>query len=798
MKKALALLLSVFMALTWIQTAFAAEYVGNKSDWKITVNSEKSWALVDKVADGKDDTYWHSNYSEADGAVTGKDMPPYYLTVVFPSEEPVSAVEYLPRQDSNNGFWQKIEIYASSDENDAGLCVYSGTAEKTTERKTFTFDKTVSAKKVRIVIEESVNSYGTCAELNFIKGNAAEAVRAISGKTDEEIKKEEPTYNLLTDKTSWTVSASSQISWGAIEKAFDGDKSTNWHTAYTAEGTTITSRDLPPYDIDVVFAKEESVSGLYYTPRQDGTTGHWKKVEIYASSSESDKGELVATSSPLSSTDRQVIPFNKEIKAKHISIHIAETFGQSGACGEIDFITGEIPKEEIKDAMDTSKWDINVNSTVSWSNIRNAFDGDETTYWHSDYKSEGSAIVSHDLCPYLIEIKLPKVAIISGFKMLPRGGGASSSGRVTGYNLYVSDKDEGEMTLISSGTFENNASVKFVNFGCALEAKRINFEVTDGVQGYGVIAELEFIEADESMTVVSVDNYQEEHDKNALYQIDSSTLKASNDLPVWSGSPAAVFDGGAAFWQTETGTTGTVTLAVDMGMVHSFKSISITPRQSADFHGYWLKFNIYASKDGLNYDLIAENYSFGEEKDLNEKWITFEDGVTARYIEFEILEYYTTRVSCDEIKFWQTKEQRDAETAGEANSFVLVIGKPEIRKITGGNEETVALDVAPYITSAGSTLIPLRGLLEEMGVTVDWDGDTQTIHLTKNTMDITMQIQNKLVYVEDARYGTIMYTLSSAPRIRDSRTFVPVRFLSEQLGYTVGWDGATQTITITK
>ena len=65
-------------------------------------------------------------------------------------------------------------------------------------------------------------------------------------------------------------------------------------------------------------------------------------------------------------------------------------------------------------------------------------------------------------------------------------------------------------------------------------------------------------------------------------------------------------------------------------------------------------------------------------------------------------------------------------------------------------------------------------------------------------MQIKLQIQNKLVYVEDPVYGHTMYTLNSAPRIKDSRTFIPVRFVSEMLGYNVAWDGATQTITITK
>ena len=39
--------------------------------------------------------------------------------------------------------------------------------------------------------------------------------------------------------------------------------------------------------------------------------------------------------------------------------------------------------------------------------------------------------------------------------------------------------------------------------------------------------------------------------------------------------------------------------------------------------------------------------------------------------------------------------------------------------------------------------------------------------------------------------------LDAAPIIRQSRTMLPVRFIAENLGATVDWDGATSTATIT-
>jgi type IV secretory pathway component VirB8 len=59
-----------------------------------------------------------------------------------------------------------------------------------------------------------------------------------------------------------------------------------------------------------------------------------------------------------------------------------------------------------------------------------------------------------------------------------------------------------------------------------------------------------------------------------------------------------------------------------------------------------------------------------------------------------------------------------------------------------------------------------------------------------------MQIRRKQVYVTNAK-GTVRYSFRTTPIIKDSRTFIPLRFISENLGYNVAWDGETRTITIT-
>ena len=83
--------------------------------------------------------------------------------------------------------------------------------------------------------------------------------------------------------------------------------------------------------------------------------------------------------------------------------------------------------------------------------------------------------------------------------------------------------------------------------------------------------------------------------------------------------------------------------------------------------------------------------------------------------------------------------------------------------------------------------------LEQMGATVDWDGSIDQITINKKgNEEMIMQVEHEPVLIGGRRYSMLI-----APRIVNSRTFIPLRFVSEHLGYDVAWDGATQTVTAT-
>src|SRR5699024_5566355 len=84
------------------------------------------------------------------------------------------------------------------------------------------------------------------------------------------------------------------------------------------------------------------------------------------------------------------------------------------------------------------------------------------------------------------------------------------------------------------------------------------------------------------------------------------------------------------------------------------------------------------------------------------------------------------------------------------------------------------------------TMVPLRFFFEKLGADVGWDDATRKITVEKGDTLIEMQIDSLTAYVDGAES-----MLDAAPYIKNDRTMIPLRFLSENLGFSVGWDQDT-------
>ncbi|MFD2670333.1 copper amine oxidase N-terminal domain-containing protein [Marinicrinis sediminis] len=105
-----------------------------------------------------------------------------------------------------------------------------------------------------------------------------------------------------------------------------------------------------------------------------------------------------------------------------------------------------------------------------------------------------------------------------------------------------------------------------------------------------------------------------------------------------------------------------------------------------------------------------------------------------------------------------------------------------------GDQEQYA--PAPYIED-NRVVVPLRDLLEDLGATVTWKGETSQILIQDEEHEAILTMNSKKAIAN----GNPI-TLDILPFMVDNRVFVPLRFVSESLGAEVSWNAQTREIRV--
>ncbi len=159
----------------------------------------------------------------------------------------------------------------------------------------------------------------------------------------------------------------------------------------------------------------------------------------------------------------------------------------------------------------------------------------------------------------------------------------------------------------------------------------------------------------------------------------------------------------------------------------------------------------------------------------------------------------STMKAAIELQIQQQKEAAE-RAAKEAEAAAKALAeKPITLKVNG----VVLNPPVPPVVQNGTTLAPVRAIVESLGKTVVWNNSEQRVDIYDPLLDDKLQIQ---MYIGNniAKVNTnITYGLMSdvymqiPPQIINGSTMLPVRFLAENLGFTVEWDQNTKTVNIT-
>ena len=120
-------------------------------------------------------------------------------------------------------------------------------------------------------------------------------------------------------------------------------------------------------------------------------------------------------------------------------------------------------------------------------------------------------------------------------------------------------------------------------------------------------------------------------------------------------------------------------------------------------------------------------------------------------------------------------------TVGEADVnadtiVAMTIGSSDIIV----NNDIVSGDAAPFVDSNWRTMVPVRALSEAFGGTAEWDGDARTVTVVNGDTTIVFDADSNKYTVND-----VEKEMDTNLTIVDGRTYVPVRFVADELGYQI-------------
>lgn len=237
----------------------------------------------------------------------------------------------------------------------------------------------------------------------------------------------------------------------------------------------------------------------------------------------------------------------------------------------------------------------------------------------------------------------------------------------------------------------------------------------------------------------------------------SNTLKASCTVDVYKKSSSGSSSGGgggssAAKHGVITSDSKNGAVTASAAKAETGDKVILTPK--AD-EGYELDKITAKDKDGKEVKLKAEKdgtYSFTMPK----------GGVTV------------------DTTFKQAEGATNTDKpAAAAKTIILQIGSTAVLV----DDQAIINDVAPVIHN-DRTLVPIRVITEALGGQVAWNEAAKEVALTVNGKEIKMTI------------GKVLEKYGVAPVIIGGRTFVPVRFVADELGAVTTWDDATKTVAI--
>ena len=146
---------------------------------------------------------------------------------------------------------------------------------------------------------------------------------------------------------------------------------------------------------------------------------------------------------------------------------------------------------------------------------------------------------------------------------------------------------------------------------------------------------------------------------------------------------------------------------------------------------------------------------------------------------------YTFTMPASKVEVKAAFKQTASKPGKPAEEMKTVVVMQIGSKTMFVNGKAYEKDAAPVIMN-DRTLVPIRFVTESLGGKVAWNEKEKEVVLTIDGKEIKMTI------------GKVLEKYGVAPVILNDRTYVPVRFVADELGATTTWDAVSKMVTVTK
>ncbi len=277
-----------------------------------------------------------------------------------------------------------------------------------------------------------------------------------------------------------------QAADSGIDKAFDGDTTTNYHSPWDGSGA-------PPQNIDLNLGDTPvNLSALEVLPRQSGgNNGRWNGYEVWAGA-DAEAAVKIAEGNMADTAALQTVPLSGP--AKFLRLRVLSSYGSTAAEVSKYVSAAEIRVRALVPDTEVLSLEVTVANTLASEadfGPENMFDNDLTTWFHTPYAATQEF-------PYTIDLSLGDEQInVTKFVMSPRPSDAKgdNNGRPGEYRILVGDSLD-DLTEVEAGTWEDTSAPKTVELEARGKFLRLEVGSTygDGAEQqnkYVTIAELD-------------------------------------------------------------------------------------------------------------------------------------------------------------------------------------------------------------------------------------------------------------------------------------------------------------------